>query len=603
VKSFSLAAVGACVVLLLVSLFLVAGLGSCAPAPGAAPTGSEAEPPAESSPRPAPTVTLAPSPTPAATAAETTLPLTTGLQALLEAGLAPASTPEANMPGVADPMRIAILPLQGPPGAAPLWAAYSVGLAYFEPEQNHFVAVFGYEQDRWQERGRVVLTGCAQYVGQGSLTQVEIEPNDIWLELQSGAGAHSGCYDLLRFDGRELSLAVSGFNSSPGAGWAADLNGDGNLEVVLDQTDPYVFCYACSVRLPQFQVLAWDGQDLAEVPLRRLAATAPQALRELNDRAVELAEGQLWRDAQAHMTQARSLPVDDRGLAEAVTWNGAIIDLHAEARREQAESGIMPILQNAFYGDYAAALEPMRAHGPDEIWRVQSPLISGTVAEGWEVELSDWLSWTTNLAVEAMPDPAPAYFLRGWAAFLRAPDDVSALDDVQRAAGLEPGDELYTRSAAHLRSLLGAGGDLWQPLDSESCYGLGQAMMQTLSITVTMAAMPFQDYIGGGSGAGCEALAKGTGLDFADAWSVVADIATMLEERGWAEAMSYAADGPTGTARGFHQGDALCLVSAGWQPAPEASCPSDRPIFECALTPEQQLYTVWLHCARPLQLE
>ena len=131
-------------------------------------------------------------------------------------------------------------------------------MGYLYPDQDHFVAVFGHEEGEWQELGRVVLTSCAEYVGKGSLIQVQVEPSQIWLELQSGAGAHSGCYDLFRFDGEALRLAASGFNSSPGAGWTADLNGDDNLEVILDQTENYVFCYACSVRLPQYQVLTWD---------------------------------------------------------------------------------------------------------------------------------------------------------------------------------------------------------------------------------------------------------------------------------------------------------------------------------------------------------
>jgi len=177
-----------------------------------------------------------------------------------------------------------------------------------------------HEQGEWQALGRVVMTSCAEYVGQGSLTQVQVEPGQVWLELQSGAGAHSGCYDLLRFDGQELRLAASGFNSSPGAGWTGDLNGDGNLDVVLDQTEPYVFCYACSVRLRQYQVLTWDGQDLAEVRLNELPATAPQPLREANDRAVELARkaSHLLPDLRIHghrgIAYTDALVATQRGL-------------------------------------------------------------------------------------------------------------------------------------------------------------------------------------------------------------------------------------------------------------------------------------------------
>jgi len=612
-RSWSVVAGLAWVCLLSLALFLVAGVGSCSPVPAATPVGGDAGtavvPPAPSE---EPTVTLAPSPTdvpatatlaPSPTAIEASLPPTTELQALLEAGLAPTPTPEADVPAPAEPMEIAVLPLEVAPGQAPLWAAHTAGMGYLYPDQDHFVAVFGHDEGGWQELGRVVLTSCAEYVGKGSLTQVQVEPSQVWLELQSGAGAHSGCYDLFRFDGEALHLAASGFNSSPGAGWTADLNGDQNLEVILDQTENYVFCYACSVRLPQYQVLTWDGGDLAEVQLSSLPSSAPEDVREANDRAVELAWAQLWKDAQEVMAGAVSLASEDGDLAETVAWNAALIDLHAEARAEQARQDIFPILEQAFYGDYAAAVEPMRDYEPAEIWLVRSPLITGTVAEGWELALGDWLSWTTNLALDAVPDLAPAYFLRGWAAFLHDPAASAALDDVRRAEELEPDDELYAASAAHLQDLFAGQGQAWQPLSPEACYALGEAMMQTINITVTLATVPFQDPIGGGAGTGCQAVGTGTGLDFEAAWPVGADIAAMLQERGWTEDMAYTADGPTGSARGFRQGDALCLVHAGWEPAAEAACPADRPIFECELAPEQQLYTIWLHCATTMPTE
>lgn len=585
------------------ALFLVVSVASCSPVP-ATPAGGDVGT-AEVLPAPTDvpaTATTAPSPTdvpattaPSPTAVEASLPPTTELRALLEAGLAPAPTPEAGM--TAEPLEIEVLPLEVAPGQAPLWAAHTSGMGYLYPDQDHFVAVFGYGEGEWQELGRVVLTTCAEYVGKGSLTQVQVEPSQVWLELQSGAGAHSGCYDLFRFDGEALHPAVSGFSSSPGAGWTADLNGDGNLEVILNQTENYVFCYACSVRLPQYQVLTWDGQDLVEVQLSPLPSSAPEELREANDLAVELAMAQLWKDAQEAMAQAVSLAGEDGELAETVAWNAALIDLHADARAEQASQGIFPILEQAFYGDYAAAVEPMRDYEPAEIWLVKSPLIAGTVAESWELALGDWLSWTTNLALDAVPDLAPAYFLRGWAAFLRDQSAVAAVDDVLRAAELEPDDELYAASAAYLQDLLAGQGQAWQPLSPDACYDLGEAMMQTINITVTLETVPFQDPIEGGAGTGCQIVGTGTGLDFESAWQVGADVADMLQERGWTEDMLYAADGPTGSARGFRQDEALCLVNAGWEPAAEAACPADRPIFECELAPEQQLYTISLHCA------
>jgi hypothetical protein len=79
---------------------------------------------------------------------------------------------------------------------------------------------------------------------------------------------------------------------------------------------------------------------------------------------------------------------------------------------------------------------------------------------------------------------------------------------------------------------------------------------------------------------------------------VAQDLKGMLNSRGWQEEISYAADGPTGTASGFRKGDGLCLLNVGWKPTEDAHCPTDQPISACELAPEQQLYTIVLNCAQ-----
>jgi Tol biopolymer transport system component len=70
----------------------------------------------------------------------------------------------------------------------------------------------------------------------------------------------------------------------------------------------------------------------------------------------------------------------------------------------------------------------------------------------------------------------------------------------------------------------------------------------------------------------------------------------MLEGQGWAADPLLVADGPTGTAAGYRKDDQVCWASAKWQPDDSANCPEDKPISECEVTPEQQIYTVTLNC-------
>jgi len=138
-----------------------------------------------------------------------------------------------------------------------------------------------------------------------------------------------------------------------------------------------------------------------------------------------------------------------------------------------------------------------------------------------------------------------------------------------------------------------AGG--FKPLDSAACDDLAKAMGQTLSVKPATAEAPFQDYVTGQAGTGCQTAVAGTGWDFL---AVTKSLRAILAAQGWQEDTMYAADGPTGTAGGFRQGDGLCLLAVEWKPSPDANCPSDKPISDCQLKPEQQLYSISLNCAR-----
>jgi hypothetical protein len=138
-----------------------------------------------------------------------------------------------------------------------------------------------------------------------------------------------------------------------------------------------------------------------------------------------------------------------------------------------------------------------------------------------------------------------------------------------------------------------AGG--FKPLDSAACGDLAKAMGQTLDVETTLVEASFQDYVTGQAGTGCQMAVAGAGWDFV---TVTKSLWAMLAAQGWQEDTMYAADGPTGTAGGFRQGDGLCLLSVEWKPSPDANCPSDKPISDCQLKPEQKLYSVSLHCAQ-----
>jgi tetratricopeptide (TPR) repeat protein len=248
-----------------------------------------------------------------------------------------------------------------------------------------------------------------------------------------------------------LKVEVANFNPSPGGNRLEELNGDGLLEVVLDATDPYVFCYACGVRLANFTVLRWDGSQMVEVPLTPLPESAPADLRDLNNRAVELAQAGLWKDALASIEQAQELDAQD----ETVVWNAALIRLTGEARRPpyDYESIGYPLLDRIFYGDYVAALDVTGDYSVEELFSQPSRLVVGTIAEGWEDALAEYIQVSATQALRVQPDLAAAWFLRGWATHLSNPGSPEALSDIERAAELDPNEPLFTQSVAYLKQM------------------------------------------------------------------------------------------------------------------------------------------------------
>ncbi len=357
---------------------------------------------------------------------------------------------------------VAILPLEF--GDKPLWAVHTTGMRVYgdgEP-QSHMLALYAHPDGNWQQEDLTVLEDVdggagPDYLNAGSVAQVQVEPENLWLEVQGGVGAHSGVYRLLRWDGESFSTEASGFSSSPGAGRVADLNGDGMGEVLLDATEYYVFCYACGIRYPFTHVLRWDGEEMKAVELTLLEGAAEGDWRQRNNDAVEYAQAGLLKDALALLPLIEGEP--QSAAEEIAVWNTTLIRLNGEVQQNNAQNEpIYPILQNIFYGDYLAAVEPFRDHTPEEIFAQPSVVVAGTVAEDWEQELGQWVFALSDRALEVFgaeraEETAAAHFLRAWAAYIVDPEDPAMFDSLAGAVQFAPGDPLYNASFAYLKGL------------------------------------------------------------------------------------------------------------------------------------------------------
>ncbi|MCS6845580.1 MAG: DUF333 domain-containing protein [Caldilineales bacterium] len=362
---------------------------------------------------------------------------------------------------------VTVLPLYAPADSPPLWAVYSNGLRNYEldPPASHFVAVYTFGPDGWRELARAELDKAApegqeplaapDYLGAGTVTQVAIEPSRLWLQVEGGAGAHSGTYHLLSFDGRNLRAEVVGVAPSPGVGRVEDVNGDGRNDVVLDVSDPYVFCYACGVRRPAFEVYTWLGDAMAQVELSPLMMGQRGTPADVaNGEALTLVQAGLWADALAKIDEAVALAgsEDLPTPTGSLRWNRALIRLHHDALLQAIANSAYPLVNHVFYGDYAGALDLMRAYPPQQVFSAQSPLVVGTVAEQWTEALGGYLVQGADAALAVRPDMAPAYAVRAWGRFLLNPNDPAIAADLAQASSLAPNDAYLAEAAAALRA-------------------------------------------------------------------------------------------------------------------------------------------------------
>lgn len=165
------------------------------------------------------------------------------------------------------------------------------------------------------------------------------------------------------------------------------------------------------------------------------------------------------------------------------------------------------------------------------------------------------------------------------------------------ATPISPTDVPPGTTATAMPAPTAAEGEL-QPLSTDECSGLADAMSQALGMPCEIAQAPFDDHITQKTGAGCQMMITGTGLDFESVQVVLNSLRGMIQTQGWYEDLRYGGGGPTGQLTGFRQANKICRLLVSWEPSEDVECPSDQPIFMCDVPPEKQIYSVVLNCVQ-----
>ena len=140
----------------------------------------------------------------------------------------------------------------------------------------------------------------------------------------------------------------------------------------------------------------------------------------------------------------------------------------------------------------------------------------------------------------------------------------------------------------------GTGEVHFQGLPSADVDSVFAEIKSALNMDLKINQEDFVDSIGGGSGWGQAIVVEGTGNDFASPAITAQILATILEGKGWKEDIAYAADGPTGTQRGFTKDKGLAMIDVNWKPADDVMIDPNQPIEAQDIAPEKMLYSVKL---------
>lgn len=273
----------------------------------------------------------------------------------------------------------------------------------------------------------------------------------VWIAVGGFTGAHSGAFELLRFDGEHIAAEVRHVSHGPDWGQLADLDGDGEPEIVFDVSNRYVLYYASGVTERAEAIWRREGAAYRDVELAVPAGIAPELASDAR-RAVRLAKADLWREAAALAAEtARRSPVD-----EGLRWLSILVNRTAAARLGHAGSSSQPLLTHVLAGEYGPALGLMRAHPPEEAFAPDGPLIAGAAAGNSTDDVAAYLLDYARRALEVRPGDAAIHAVRALGLALESPDGLSrAHEAMRRARELAPADAWIEAAEAFLRPVAG----------------------------------------------------------------------------------------------------------------------------------------------------
>ncbi len=393
---------------------------------------SESEPTATPTPTAATTTEATPSPTATATATATSRPpgVVEDTVALGEELAALALAPALDAFGEsAAELTASAFALDIADADGSLWAVVTNGPPPASVDDDgevvnffHFVAIYrrGLDGTWSEELGRVTLESAPARIHAIELIDAGTSATGraALIALLGGTGAHAGTLDVVLVEGGAPQTVLSHISASPDAGTIADLDGDGRAEIVLNTSDPYVFCYACAVEVKAERIHRWvDGAwEAVQIAVPRGVSGELAAIA---DDVVRLAEADLWREAATLATATSRAAPGHEGLR----WLSIAVNRTAALRLAHAGTPGQPLLTNVIAGEYEAAYALMRALPVADVFTLDGPLIAGTAAESDLATMAVTLRDFSGRALKVRRDDHAIHAVRALGFAIASPDN------------------------------------------------------------------------------------------------------------------------------------------------------------------------------------
>ena len=346
-------------------------------------------------------------------------------------------------------------------GGSSLWLAITTGPqpSYLDTDGEvvnffHFAAVYRRGADgAWDDpTAKLTIDSAPQRIHDFAVfdpgPSISSQASPILIAIHGETGAHGGTFDVLLLHDGRLETAISHISARPNAGELVDLDGDGVPEVVLDDSNPYVFCYTCAVEEKREQVYFWIDGGYQAVPLEAPSGL-PTELATTADRVVRLARADLWREAAALAADAarRSERDDLRRLS-------ILVNRTAVLRLAHAGTSGQPLLTNVLAGEYAQAFALISRHTPEDAFSLDGPLVTDTAAASDPTTMAVTLIDYSERALAERPADAAIHTVRALGLTLASPDDLRrARAAINKAVESAAGDQFLDAAQAYLGSI------------------------------------------------------------------------------------------------------------------------------------------------------